>query len=41
MADLVYLPNPAPAWFYAVIEWIRNLKVKGNISSDENYFLID
>jgi hypothetical protein len=41
MTESLILAKPAPAWFYALIEWIQNLNYRRKISSEENYFLID
>jgi len=41
MTESLTLAKPAPAWFYAIVEWIHSLNFKRKISIEENYFLID
>jgi len=41
MAEALYLSKPAPAWFYAIVEWIHTLNFRRKRPDDVNYFLID
>jgi hypothetical protein len=40
MAQAHILPKPAPAWFYALVEWICNFSFTRPKKEEENYFLI-
>jgi hypothetical protein len=41
MAEALYLSKPAPAWFYAILEWIHTLNFRRKRPDEVNYFLID
>jgi hypothetical protein len=40
MTQGISLQKPAPAWFYAFIEWVQRWQFAGKKQQEENYFLI-
>ncbi len=41
MVQAQTLSKPAPAWFYAFVEWICSFSFTLPKKEEENYFLID